>query len=144
MKISIGCDHAGFEYKEAVKAEFQNSNKYTVVDRGTFSADSVDYPDFAHQVANDVESKDAEFGILICGSANGVSMTANKHAGVRAAICWSKEITELARLHNNANVICLPARFLSVQQAKQYATAFINTAFEGGRHARRVDKIACS
>ncbi len=143
MKISIGCDHAGFEYKEVVKTALL-SNGMEVIDRGTNSADSVDYPDFAHQVGADVQNKTVDFGVVICGSANGVSMTANKHAQVRCAICWSKEITELARLHNDANIIALPARFISVQQAQHYVDVFIQTAFEGGRHARRVNKIACS
>ena len=144
MKISIGCDHAGFDYKEAVKASVGKNDSIAIVDRGTFSSDSVDYPDFAHLVAQDIATGDADFGILICGSANGVAMSANKHAKVRCAICWSKEITELARSHNDANIIALPARFISVQQAQQYAQVFIESPFEGGRHARRVGKIACS
>ena len=144
MKISIGCDHAGFDYKEAVKVSVGKNDSIAIVDRGTFSSDSVDYPDFAHLVAQDVASGDADFGILICGSANGVAMAANKHAQVRCAICWSKEITTLARSHNDANIIALPARFISVQQAQHYAQIFIESLFEGGRHTRRVDKIACS
>ncbi|NEU10200.1 ribose 5-phosphate isomerase B [Flavihumibacter sp. R14] len=138
--IAIGADHAGFEYKQFLKDQFQDSQ---VKDYGTYSADSVDYPDFAHPVAGAVENGEKDFGILICGSANGVAMTANKHKGVRAAICWNEELAELARSHNDANVLCIPARFVSQDLAKRITEKFINTPFEGGRHSNRVDKISC-
>ncbi|WP_069659178.1 ribose 5-phosphate isomerase B [Arcticibacter eurypsychrophilus] len=140
MTIAIGSDHAGFEYKELVK-EFLK--EYEVKDFGTYSTASADYPDFAHAVAFAVEKGDYTKGILICGSANGVAITANKHQGIRAAICWTKEIAELARLHNDANVLCIPARFISLEDTMAIVTTFINTEFEGGRHATRVGKIAC-
>ena len=143
MKIAIGCDHAGYEYKEIIKKHLQKNKSFEVIDRGTNSADSVDYPDFAHAVSTDVANGEVDFGILICGSANGVSMAANKHAKVRSAICWSEEITKLARLHNNANILALPARFISTQQAVAYTDVFLKTEFEGGRHQRRVNKIPC-
>ncbi len=142
MKIAIGGDHAGFEYK-AELIQFLTGQGFEVKDFGPFSAESCDYPDFAHPLAKEVEAGNYTFGILICGSANGVAMTANKHQGIRAAIVWKKELAELARQHNNANVICLPARFISLDDARQFTLAFLNTAFEGGRHQRRVDKIAC-
>lgn len=142
MKISIGCDHAGYEYKEALK-KVLTKNNVEVMDKGTNSLDSVDYPDFVHPVASSVEDKTADFGILICGSGNGVSMTANKHQSVRAALCWNQEIASLARQHNDANIISIPARFVSLRLAKMMVNTFINTAFEGGRHQRRVDKISC-
>ena len=138
--IAIGADHAGFEYKQFLIDQFQDSQ---VKDYGTYSADSVDYPDFAHPVAGAVENGEKDFGILICGSANGVAMTANKHKGVRAAICWNEELAELARSHNDANVLCIPARFVSQDLAKKITEKFINTPFEGGRHSNRVDKISC-
>lgn len=140
LKIAIGSDHAGFEYKELLKSFLSD---YEVKDFGTYSPDSVDYPDFAHPVADAVESNEFTFGVLVCGSANGVAITANKHQQIRAAICWQKEIAELARLHNNANVICIPARFVSEDLAKEMVTTFLNTAFEGGRHANRVGKMSC-
>ncbi|WP_316817899.1 ribose 5-phosphate isomerase B [Pedobacter nyackensis] len=140
FKIAIGSDHAGFQYKEMLKAFL---NDHEVKDFGTFSADSVDYPDFAHPVADAVESGVFTFGILVCGSANGVAITANKHQQIRAAICWQKEIAELARLHNNANIICIPERFVSEELAKEMVSTFLNTAFEGGRHAGRVNKMSC-
>ncbi len=140
MKIAIGSDHAGFGYKSGVKDHLGNAG-HEVVDHGTFSDASCDYPDYAHAVALAVEKGEADFGILICGSANGVCMTANKHAGIRAALCWEKEIAVLARSHNNANVICLPARFVSMEAALEMADVFIATAFEGGRHQNRVNKI---
>lgn len=142
MKIALGGDHAGFDYKRELVV-FLTSQGYEVKDFGPFSADSVDYPDFVHPVANAVESGDYNFGILICGSANGVAMTANKHQGIRAGIAWGKELAELTRQHNNANILCLPARFISLDVAKECANAFLNTAFEGGRHQSRVNKIAC-
>lgn len=142
LPVAIGSDHAGFELKEAV-ISFLDGKKISYRDFGTHSADSVDYPDFAHPVANEVESGKASFGILICGSANGVSMTANKHAGIRAAVCWGDELAELARKHNNANILCLPARFIREGDAERMIDIFMQTEFEGGRHANRVNKIAC-
>lgn len=140
MKIAIGADHAGFEYKELLKSFL---TEYEVKDFGTHSTQSVDYPDFAHPVALAVESQEYTFGILVCGSANGVAITANKHQHIRAAICWLNEIASLARVHNNANVLCIPARFVSEELAKEMTTTFLNTAFEGGRHENRVNKISC-
>lgn len=140
MKIAIGSDHAGFDYKKGVKDHLQNAG-HEVIDQGTFSDASCDYPDYAHAVASSVEKGEAEIGILICGSANGVCMTANKHAGIRAALCWEKEIAVLARSHNNANVLCLPARFVSMDAALEMTDVFLETAFEGGRHQNRVNKI---
>ena len=142
MKISIGNDHAGPEYKKAI-VEMLKANGYEVTNYGTDSADSVDYPDFAHPVALDVESKNADFGIIICGSGNGIAMSANKHQGIRAALCWMKEIAVLARQHNNANIISIPARYTSIPQAVEMVQTFLNTDFEGGRHQNRVDKISC-
>lgn len=141
--IAIGCDHAGFDYKEELKKYLQGQG-LNVKDFGTFSKDSVDYPDFAHAVATAVESGECAFGILLCGSGNGVAITANKHQKIRAAICWNAPIAELARMHNNANVICIPARYVSLDISQQMVDKFITTEFEGGRHATRVGKIACS
>lgn len=141
--IAIGGDHAGFEYK-AIIVDYLKELGYEVQDFGTHSLDSVDYPDFAHPVANAVETQAANFGILICGSANGVAITANKHQGIRAAICWLDEIAALARQHNDANIVCIPARFISIDLAKEITKTFLTTDFEGGRHANRVNKIACS
>lgn len=143
MTLSIGNDHAGTDYKKAIVAHLE-AKGYTVNNYGTDSNDSVDYPDFVHPVANDVEAGNVEFGILICGSANGVAMTANKHQKVRAGICWTKEITELTRQHNNANICCIPARYTALQQAIQIVDTFLNTEFEGGRHQNRVNKIPIS
>ncbi|GAA4967857.1 ribose 5-phosphate isomerase B [Algibacter aquimarinus] len=143
MTISIGNDHAGTDYKFAIKQLLEDKG-YTVNNYGTDSNDSVDYPDFVHPVAKDIADNKVDFGILICGSANGVAMTANKHQNVRAGICWTKEITELTRQHNNANICCIPARFTAVQQAIQIVETFLNTNFEGGRHQNRVDKIPLS
>ncbi|MFQ3238335.1 MAG: ribose 5-phosphate isomerase B [Olleya marilimosa] len=140
MKISIGNDHAGTDYKFAIVKHLE-AKGYTVNNYGTDQIDSVDYPDFVHPVANDVANNTVDFGILICGSANGVAMTANKHQKVRAGICWTKEITELTRQHNNANIICIPARYTAVQQAIAMVDTFLETKFEGGRHQNRVDKI---
>jgi ribose 5-phosphate isomerase B len=140
--IAIGSDHAGYEYKEKLKSFLANKN-ISCTDFGTNDLSSVDYPDYAHPVATEVESGNASFGILICGSANGVAITANKHQNIRAALCWEKEIAALARQHNNANIICLPARFISVADAEEMVTVFMETAFEGGRHQNRVDKISC-
>lgn len=140
LSIAIGGDHAGFEYKK-ILIEFLN--EYKVKDFGTYGSDSVDYPDFAHPVSSAVEDGEFDLGILICGSANGVAITANKHQGIRAAICWNEELAELARSHNNANVLCIPARFVSEDLAKAITRKFINSTFEGGRHANRVNKISC-
>ena len=141
--VAIGADHAGFEYKTAI-AELLKEKGLEVKDFGTYSADSVDYPDFAHPVASAVEDGEAAWGILICGSANGVAITANKHRGIRAALCWNKEVAEITRKHNNANIICIPDRFVSIQEATGMITAFNETEFEGGRHQNRVSKIACN
>lgn len=140
--VAIGCDHAGFEYKEAIKKWLGNKG-LQVKDFGTTSPDSVDYPDFAHPTASFVESGEAAFGILLCGSANGVAMTANKHQHIRAALCWQGEVAKVARQHNDANIICLPARFVALPLALDMIEVFMNTAFEGGRHERRVSKMAC-
>lgn len=140
--ISLGCDHAGVAHREAIYQHL-TAKGYTVNDYGTRTTDSVDYPDFAHPVASDIESGQAAFGILICGSANGVSMSANKHQHVRAALCWKDEIAALARQHNDANIICLPARYITLAEALLFVDTFLKTAFEGGRHANRVNKIAC-
>jgi ribose 5-phosphate isomerase B len=142
MKISIGNDHAGPDYKKAI-VTFLEQKGYQIFNHGTDTFDSVDYPDFGHLVATDVESGSADFGIVICGSGNGIAMSANKHQGIRAALCWTKEIAALARQHNDANIISIPARFTSVQQAVEMVETFLNTAFEGGRHATRVNKISC-
>lgn len=140
--IALGADHAGFGLKETLKAWLQQ-NGHSVHDFGTHSAESADYPDFAHPVAAAVEKKEFDLGLLVCGSGNGVAMAANKHAGIRAAICWNKELASLAREHNDANILCLPARFISQDEAEQILDQFLNSSFEGGRHARRVNKIAC-
>jgi ribose 5-phosphate isomerase B len=140
--IAIGSDHAGFEYKTKLVSFLRDELGIALRDFGTYSADSVDYPDFAHPVATAVESDDYEWGILLCGSANGVAITANKHAQIRAALCWEPEIAKLARLHNNANILCIPARFVTLDAAKEMIKIFCQTAFEGGRHQGRVDKIA--
>lgn len=140
MTISIGCDHAGFPYKDAIK-QMLKSKKMEIIDFGAHSESSVDYPDFAHPTATFVEEGLANLGILLCGSGNGVAMTANKHNGVRAALCWTKELAELARLHNNANMICIPVRFVTEEEALEMVRTFIDTNFEGGRHERRVNKI---
>lgn len=142
MKIAIGNDHAGTDYKfEIIK--LLESRGIEVVNYGTNDSSSVDYPDFVHPVAKDVDTKNADLGILICGSGNGVSMVANKYQNVRAGLCWTKEITELTRLHNDANVISIPARFTSLPQALTMVEIFLDTEFEGGRHQKRVDKISC-
>jgi ribose 5-phosphate isomerase B len=140
--VAIGSDHAGFEYKEDL-ISFLEGKGIAFKDFGTYNTDSVDYPDFAHPVAAAVEEGNASFGILLCGSANGVAITANKHQGVRAAICWGEELAKLAREHNDANIICIPARFVREGDAEKMVALFITTSFEGGRHSRRVDKIAC-
>jgi ribose 5-phosphate isomerase B len=138
--IVIGSDHAGFRYKEKI-ADYLEGAGYSVTDFGCFSEESVDYPDFAHPVARAVEKGKNIFGILICGSGNGVCMTANKHKKIRAALCWTTEIAKLSRLHNDANIVCLPARFIDFDMAREIVNVFLNSSFEGGRHLKRVKKI---
>ena len=138
--VAIGSDHAGYDLKEEL-ISFLEAKDLPYHDYGTHSEDSVDYPDFAHPVSTAVEKGEAAFGILLCGSANGVAITANKHKGIRAAICWGEEIVKLAREHNNANIICIPARFVREGDAEKMLQLFINTHFEGGRHQRRVEKM---
>lgn len=140
-RIALGCDHAGYEYKEQIKILLEK-NDYQITDFGTFSKDSVDYPDFVHPAAESIEANENDFGVLICGSANGVAITANKHQHIRAAIAWTNELAELARRHNNANMLCLPSRFISLEESSQFVLTFLNTSFEGGRHATRVKKIS--
>jgi len=142
MNLSIGSDHAGYALKSAL-IPWLESLGYNVTDKGCHSEDSIDYPDYGHPVASDVESNTANVGILICGSGNGISMTANKHQGIRCALCWTPEISALARQHNDANIVALPARFIDLATAKQIVETFLTTEFEGGRHANRVAKIAC-
>lgn len=142
MKIAIGNDHAGTEYKLAIVGLLKSIG-IEVANYGTDGTDSVDYPDFVHPVAKEIEEGTADFGIIICGSGNGASMTVNKHQKVRAALCWTKEIVALARSHNDANILSLPARFISLPQALDMVQVFLNTEFEGGRHERRVEKIPC-
>ena len=139
-KIAIACDHAGFEYKEIIKKHLEG--KFEVEDFGTFSQDSVDYPDFVHPAADSIEQGKNELGILICGSGEGVAITANKHQKVRCALCWMPELASLARQHNDANMIALPARFIASQLATDIVDTFLNTPFEGGRHQNRVEKIS--
>ncbi|HEX4852364.1 MAG TPA: ribose 5-phosphate isomerase B [Puia sp.] len=141
--IAIGSDHAGFEYKMGLIKWLEEKN-ISVLDKGVHENKSVDYPDYAHPVANDVENGNAAFGILICGTGNGVCMTANKHQQIRAAMCWDSDVAKLVRQHNDANIICLPARFIALELAKSLVDIFMETSFEGGRHARRVDKISCA
>ena len=141
MKIAIGNDHAGTDYKVEIIKFLQNKG-YTVLNFGTNSNNSVDYPDFIHPVANEVEKGEADFGIIICGSGNGAQMTANKHQDIRAALCWNNELVSLARQHNNATVLSIPARFVSMHQALGFVDIFLNTKFEGGRHQNRVQKIS--
>jgi len=141
--IAVGSDHAGFDYKEDL-ISFLEGKGLVFKDFGTDSKDAVDYPDFAHPVASAVEDGKAAFGILICGSANGVAITANKHQGIRAAICWGEELAQLARAHNDANIICIPARFVREGDVEKMVGIFMTTDFEGGRHLRRVEKIACA
>ena len=140
MKIAIGSDHAGFKLKETIVSYLEGKD-YDIIDKGTYSEESTDYPEFGHAVANSVMKGEVKIGVLICGTANGVAMTANKHVGIRCAICWEKEVSELARAHNNANIVALPARFISEDTAKEIVDIFLNTEFEGGRHLRRVEKI---
>jgi len=143
LPVALGADHAGFAYKKEI-ISWLNAQGITTEDLGTYNEESVDYPDFAHPVCNLVENGKAAFGILFCGSANGVAMAANKHAGIRAGLCWLNEVASLVRQHNNANVLCIPARFVSMEEAKTMVQTFMTTAFEGGRHEKRVNKIACS
>ena len=140
MKISIGNDHAGTDYKFKILEHLESKN-IMVNNYGTNSNESVDYPDFVHPVAQDVENNNTDLGILLCGSANGVAMTANKYQGIRAGLCWNNEIVELIRQHNNANILCIPARYTSVDDIIEMVDTFITTEFQGGRHQRRVDKI---
>ena len=142
MKIAIGADHAGFSLKEKLKKYLQEKG-IEVKDFGCQSEQSVDYPDFAHPVANAVENKEVDFGLLMCGSGNGINMTANKHQGIRSALCWTAEIAKLARQHNDANILTLPARFIEEAEAKKCVDVFLSTPFEGGRHEGRVKKISC-
>jgi ribose 5-phosphate isomerase B len=143
MKIAIGNDHAGTDYKNAIKKHLEEKG-IQVINIGTDSDQSVDYPDFMHPVAEKVSQGEADFGIIICGSGNGAAMTANKHQKIRAALCWTSEITALARQHNDANILSIPARFTSIHQAVAMAQTFLDTPFEGGRHQNRVQKIACA
>jgi ribose 5-phosphate isomerase B len=140
--IPIGCDHAGFQTKQAIIKHLKERG-FEVKDYGCHSEDSIDYPDYAHPVASHVESHPGTLGILLCGSGNGINMTANKHQGVRSALCWKKEIAELARQHNDANIITLPARFISIEEALEMVDLFLSTPFEGGRHGNRIAKIPC-
>ena len=140
MIIPIGCDHAGFELKNSL-IEYLTSQGHEIKDFGTFSEESIDYPDYAHPVASFIEENNNSLGILICGSGNGINMSANKHQGIRAALCWLPEIAKLAREHNNANIISLPARFINLSEAKEMIDLFLSTDFEGGRHQKRIDKI---
>ncbi len=142
MKIALGSDHAGFEYKEHLKQRLGQKG-YEIIDFGTHTGDPYDYADIAHPVSIAVEKNDQEIGVLICGSANGVAITANKHQGIRAAICWTEELASLARRHNDANIICLPARFIELETAERILDIFLTTSFEGGRHSQRVSKISC-
>ena len=142
LPIAIGCDHAGFDCKEDL-ISFLEGEGVAFKDFGTYNKESVDYPDFAHPVACAVEKAEAAFGILLCGSANGVAITANKHQGIGAAICWGEELAELARKHNNANIICIPARFVRDGDAEKMLDIFMNTAFEGERHQLRINKMTC-
>lgn len=142
MIIGIASDHAGYQMKEHLKV-FLSGMGYTLKDFGTYSPESMDYPDVAHPLAKSVESGESELGIALCGSGNGISMTLNKHQGIRAALCWNEELASLARRHNDANVLSLPARFIPEELAEKITVAFLNASFEGGRHQRRVEKIPC-
>jgi len=143
LKIAICSDHAGYELKLKVIDYLNTQNPVALKDFGAFSSESSDYPDYAHPMASSVETGEFDFGISICGSGNGISMTVNKHKGIRAALCWMPEIASLARRHNNANVLSLPARFISKEEALKMVDIFFSTDFEGGRHQRRIDKIPC-
>ena len=139
-KIAIACDHAGFEYMEYLKNQLKD--RYEIQDFGTNTPDSVDYPDFVHPAATSVENGENEMGILICGSGQGVQLSANKHQKIRCALCWMPELAELSRQHNNCNMIAIPARFIAKELALQIVEKFLETPFEGGRHEKRVEKIA--
>lgn len=141
MKIAIACDHAGYELKDYLKDNLQRQN-IEVIDYGTNGPESVDYPDFGHKMCNDVEASAVDFGILICGTANGMAMTANKHENIRCGLCWAPEIAALTKQHNNANVIAIPARFVSNEEGWKITQAYMNATFEGGRHQNRIDKIS--
>lgn len=141
INISIASDHAGFEYKKVIIKHLQNKYNVTLIDHGAYSAESVDYPDVAHKLANSVATKESDIGIILCGSGNGVCITVNKHKEIRGALCWAKEIAMLARQHNDANVLCLPARFVTIEESIEMVDAFLSTDFEGGRHLKRVEKI---
>lgn len=141
--IAVGCDHAGYPYKDSIVALLKDKG-FQIQDFGTNSKDSVDYPDFVHPVAKAIESGQSTLGVVLCGSGNGVAMTVNKHQGIRAAICWNEDLASLARQHNDANILSLPVRFIPEELALRITEIFISTAFEGGRHARRVNKIACA
>jgi len=142
MKIAIGSDHGGFKIKQLIYQHLR-SKKVTIIDYGCHNEESVDYPDFAHKVCDSIESEDVDLGILVCGSGNGINMTANSHNGVRSALCWKSEIASLARQHNNANVMCLPGRFIEETEAIKCVDEFLSNEFEGGRHQNRIDKIKC-
>jgi len=139
-KIAIGSDHAGFDLKQEL-ITFLTNHKHTVLDKGCYSSERADYPDFGHAVANAVLNNECEYGILMCGSGNGINMSANKHKGIRAALCWNSEIAALAKQHNNANILVLPARYISKEEAHKCIEAFLNEMFEGGRHQARIEKI---
>lgn len=140
ISISIGSDHAGFELKKQI-IDYLKSKSFIVIDKGCFSEERADYPDFAHHTAESVITKESEFGILMCGSGNGINMTANKHKGIRAALCWTSEIAAMARQHNDANVLVLPARYITISEALKCVDVFITEKFEGGRHQERIEKI---
>ena len=140
-KIGLACDHAGFKYKEKIKILLEEKG-YEITDFGCYSEESVDYPDFAHELATAISRNNCDLGIQFCGSGNGINMSANKHQKIRSALCWKIEIAELARQHNNANICTMPARYISFEDVKNIIDKFLNTKFEGGRHERRVDKIA--
>tara|TARA_B100001758_G_scaffold247879_1_gene268089 strand:- start:78112 stop:78534 length:423 start_codon:yes stop_codon:yes gene_type:complete len=140
MKIGLACDHAGFEYKEKLKEYLSGSGK-KIKDFGCYSLESVDYPDFAHQLAESIENNENKLGIQFCGTGNGINMSANKHQGIRAALCWNTHIAEQSRLHNNANILTMPARHLTWEEVREIVDTFLSTDFEGGRHERRVNKI---
>lgn len=140
LKIAIGSDHAGFDMKSNL-IKFLISKQFTVQDKGCYSSERADYPDFGHAVANSILNKEVDFGILMCGSGNGINMSANKHKGIRAALCWIPEVASLARLHNDANILVLPARYMTSDEAEKCVTVFLNEKFEGGRHQARIEKI---
>jgi len=142
MRISIGCDHAAFELKEKVKQYLSTKKGIELNDWGCYSGERCDYPDFGHAVAEDVNNSKCDFGILMCGSGNGINMTANKWSGVRSALCWNSEIANMARLHNDANILTLPGRYISEEEAFKCVDEFLNTGFEGGRHSDRIAKIS--